>query len=131
MLDKKAVSSYYRDPYLTAIRKQSGVARAAVRGTVQHGSGDPGFTGYETEARWMQLVKSGTDMMMLLDGLLLRPPAATHHAETCSRVCHDYGIGADFRLRVPQISVGGRPLDTKDRVQLGAALLRDLVGAGL
>jgi hypothetical protein len=41
MLDKKAMSSYYRDPFLSAIRQQSGVAQEAVQGAVAlvvHGS---------------------------------------------------------------------------------------------
>lgn len=131
MLDKKAMSSYYRDPYLTAIRRQSGVAQAAVQGSVQHWSGEPGFTGYETEARWMRLVRSGTSLQVVQDGLVLGAPDAPQYVEAFSRVCQAHGIGADLRLRVPQISVGGGLLDTKDRVQVGSALLRDLVGAGL
>lgn len=131
MLDKKAMSSYYRDPYLTAIRQQSGVAQTAVQGLVQHWSGEPGFTGYETEPRWMRLVKSGTDMQVVPDGILLRAPAAAQHAEAFSRVCEANAIGADLCLKLPQVTVGGRQLDTKDRVQLGAALFRDLVSAGL
>lgn len=132
MLDKKAMSSYYRDPYLSAIREQSGVADAAVEGAVaQHWGGGPWFTGYETEARWMRLRASGAGMQCVQDGLLLRAPEAPAHAEVFARVYDTHGIGSDLRLKVPQITVGGRQLDTKDRVQLGAALLRDLVGAGL
>lgn len=86
MLDKEAMSSYYRDPSLAAIRQQSGVAQTAVQGLVQHGSGEPGFTGYETEPRWMRLVKSGTDMQVVPDGILLRAPAAVQHAE-CFLAC--------------------------------------------
>ena len=60
MLDKKAMSSYYRDPYLSAVRQQSGVPESAVRGQVaRHWPKGPWFTGYETEARWMQLTTSG------------------------------------------------------------------------
>lgn len=131
MLDKKAMSSYYRDPYLAAIRQQSGVAQTSVQGLVQHWSGEPGFTGYETEPRWMRLVKSGTDMRVILEGIQLRAPAAAQHAEAFSRVCEAHAIGADVCLKLPQVTVDGRHLDTKDRVQLGAALLRDLVTAGL
>lgn len=131
MLDKKAMSSYYRDPYLTAIRQQSGVPQTAVRGSVQHWSGEPGFTGYETEPRWMRLTRSGAEVQVVQDGLLLRAPAAPQHAEAFSRVCDAHGIGADLRLKVPQIDVDGGQLDTKDRVQLGAALVRDLVNVGL
>jgi hypothetical protein len=34
MLDKQAMSSYYRDPFLSAIRHESGVPESAVEGTV-------------------------------------------------------------------------------------------------
>lgn len=132
MLDKKAMSSYYRDPYLSAIREQSGVPETAVQGAVaQHWSGGPWFTGYETEARWMRLEASGAEMQCVQDGLQLRAPAADAHAGAFARVCAAHGVGPDLRLAVPQVAVGERQLDTEDRVQLGAALLRDLVAAGL
>ena len=132
MLDKKAMSSYYRDPYLSAIRQQSGVPEAAVQGAVaQHWSGGPWFTGYETEARWMRFEASGTEMQCVRDGLQLRAPAADAHAEAFARVCEAHGVGSDLRLAVPQVTVGEHQLDTEDRVQLGAALLRDLADAGL
>lgn len=132
MLDKKAMSSYYRDPYLSAMRQQSGVPEASIQGAVaQHWSGGPWFTGYETEARWMHLVASGAEMQYVQDGLQLRAPAADAHAEAFARVCEAHGVGPDLRLSVPQVTVGEDQLDTEDRVQLGAALLRDLVDAGL
>ena len=132
MLDKKAMSSYYRDPYLSAIRQQSGVAETAVEGAVaQHWAGGPWFTGYETEARWMRLCASGAGMQCMQDGLLLSAPKDPAHAEAFWRVCEAHGIGADLRLKVPQVTVDGRQLDRKDRVRLGATLLRDLVAAGL
>jgi hypothetical protein len=132
MLDKKAMSSYYRDPYLSAIRQQSGVPEAAVHGAVaQHWAGGPWFTGYETEARWMRLVASGVEMQCVQDGLQLRAPASDEHAEAFADVCEAHGVGLDLLLSVPQVAVGGYQLDTNDRVQLGAALLRDLVAAGL
>src|SRR5690606_21031978 len=132
MLDKKVMSSNYRDPYLSAIRQQSGVPEAAVQGAVaQHWSGGPWFTGYETEARWVHLVASGAEMQCVQDGLQLRPPATDEHAEAFARVCEAHGVGPDLLLSVPQVAVGEHQLDTKDRVQLGAALLRDLVAAGL
>lgn len=79
----------------------------------------------------MRLRASGAGTQGVQDGLLVRAPAAPAHAEVFARVCDTHGIGSDLRLKVPQVTVGGRQLDTKDRVQLGAALLRDLVGAGL
>jgi hypothetical protein len=38
---------------------------------------------------------------------------------------------ADHLLKMPEVLVGERMLDTSDRVQLGAALVPDLVNAGL
>jgi hypothetical protein len=132
MLDKDAMSSHYRDPYLSAIRQQSGVAESAVQGAVwPDWPGGPWFTGYETEPRWLRLKTSGAEIQCVEDGLLLRAPPAASHAEAFTRVCGTHGIGSDLLLKVPQVDVGGRLLDTKDRVQLGAALLRDLVTAGL
>lgn len=132
MLDKKGMNSYYRDPFLSAIRKQSGVGEASVLGAVaKNSSGGPWFTGYETEARWMRLEASGAELQCTQDGLELRAPASETHAEAFARVCTAHGVGPDLRLSVPQVVVGERQLDTVDRVQLGAALLRDLVDAGL
>ena len=132
MLDKKAMSSYYRDPYLSAIRQHSRVANTAVEGAVwQHWPNGPWFTGYETEARWMRLAASGTEIRCVHAGLQLRPPAGASQADAFWRVCEAHGVGPDLYLKVPQVTVGGRQLDTRDRVQLGAALVRDLANAGL
>lgn len=132
MLDKETMSSYYRDPYLSAIRQQSGVADTAVQGAVwQRWPSGPWFTGYETEPRWMRLVASGTEIQCVQDGLLLHAPAAAPHAEAFSLVCAAHGVGPDLLLKIPQVEVNGQRLDTKNRVQLGAALMRDLVNAGL
>jgi hypothetical protein len=79
----------------------------------------------------MRLAASGAEMQCVQDGLELRAPAAAPHPEAFSRVCEAHGMGPDLRLKVPQVTVGGRKPDTKDRVQLGAALLRDLVNVGL
>ncbi|MCB9624599.1 MAG: DUF262 domain-containing protein [Sandaracinus sp.] len=131
MLDKRGMNSYYRDPYLSAIRKQSGVREASVRGAVaKQSTGGPWFTGYETEPRWMRLEASGTELQCTQDGLELRAAASEAHAEAFARICRAHGVGPDLRLAVPQVTVGERQLDTVDRVQLGAALLRDLVNAG-
>ncbi|MEX3964169.1 DUF262 domain-containing protein [Paraburkholderia sp. EG286B] len=133
MLDKTAMSSYYRDPYLSAIRQQSGVEETAVEGAVaQHWAGGPWFTGYETEARWMRLTASGIEIQCVEEGLLLRTlPTAPSQADAFSRVCTDHGIGPDLLLTIPKVESSGYRLDMQDRVQLGAALLRDLVAAGL
>jgi hypothetical protein len=79
----------------------------------------------------MRMKKSGTALQCVKAGLVLRPPPTPAHAEVFSRVCAAHGVGADHVLLVPQVERDGSKLDTRDRVQLGAALLRDLVKAGL
>jgi len=133
MLDKTAMSSFYRDPFLSAIRQQSGVTESAVEGSVwQDCPGGPWFTGYETEPRWMRLKASGIEIQCIEEGLLLRTPSmVSPFTETFTRVCADHKIGADLLLRIPKVTAGDSQLDQQDRVRLGANLLRDLVKAGL
>lgn len=134
MLDKTAMSSYYRDPFLSAIRKQSNVAESAVQGAVwQDWPSGPWFTGYETEPRRMRLKASGIEVQCIEEGLLLRAPSSmvSSHEEAFTRVCGDHKVGPDLVLRIQKVVVGGQQLDMQDRVQLGAVLLRDLVAAGL
>ncbi|OBQ83003.1 DUF262 domain-containing protein [Mesorhizobium sp. WSM3873] len=122
MLNKTQLNSWYRDPYLYAIYRVSGVENSIE---------DPWFTGHETESRWMRLNKSGTELGCVAEGLVLRPPPLTSHVEAFSRICAQHGVGADRVLLVPQVECEGLNLDSCDRVELGAALLRDLVEAGL
>lgn len=121
MLDKKRLSSNYRDPYLHAIWRLSGVGDAVEK---------PTFTGYATEPRWMRLARSGTEMRCIESGIVLRRPGA-EHAEAFYRVCHQHGVGDDFVLRVPQEELDGRKVDTQDRIEMASALLRDMVDGGL
>ena len=132
MLDKKTMSSYYRDPYLSAILQESSVPESEVHGSVwQDWDRDSWFTGYETAARWMELKASGAAMRCVQEGLELRTPGDEGHARAFSRVCEAHGVGSDLQLKIPQMTVDEHQLDTKDRVQIGGALLRDLVAEGL
>ena len=88
------------------------------------------FIGSETE-RWLRLKKSGDEVQCVNDGLLLRLRSSFPHAEAFARVCAEHNVNADGLLKVLQIERDGSKLDTADRVQLGATLLRDLVKAGL
>jgi hypothetical protein len=134
MLDKQAMSSYYRDPFLTAMRRYSDIEETAVSGAVwQTWPDGPWFTGYETSPRWMRLATSGIELRCVDQGIQLRTPAsfAPAHAEAFAQVCNVYGIGPDFLLRIPQVEIDDKRIDIRDRVQAGATLLRDLVAAGL
>jgi len=122
MLNGVRVRGKYRDPYLLAILRVSGVG-----GAVQ----DPWFTGYESEERWMRLKRSGAEIRCVEEGLALRPPQAADHARVFSRIGKKHGVGDESLLAVPQVELDGQHVDTRDRVELGAALLRDLVAEGL
>jgi hypothetical protein len=132
MLDRQTMAGYYRDPYLSAIRVQSTVPDDAVTGTVwQDRVNGPWFAGYETEERWMRLTNSGTQMRCVNSGLQLRAPQNEDDAAKFWEVCIDHEVNADGLLRIPQVQVNGHSLDTVDRVQRGADLLRALVQKGL
>ncbi|MEY9606266.1 hypothetical protein AB7M74_001862 [Bradyrhizobium japonicum] len=79
----------------------------------------------------MRLKKSGTELQCVVEGFVVRPPPAPAYAEVLSQVCSERGVGGDHVLLVSQVELDGRKLDNRDRVQVGAALLRDLVKAGL
>ena len=122
MLRGERVSGNYRDPYLLAIHRLSEVGEAAT---------DPWFTGYESNPRWLNLKRSGTAVRCVEGGLALRPPLVDGELDAFARVCEDHGVTAEHVLPVPQVEIDGLQVDAGDRVQLGAALIRDLVEAGL
>lgn len=133
MLDKQAMSSYYRDPYLSAIKCESGVPANSVSGAVwEDWSNGPWFTGYETAPRWMRLNASGIQIRSVAEGISLDwGELNASQDEAFSRVCAAHKVAADGTLRIPQVAAGDMQVDVEDRVQLGALLLRDLVAAGL
>lgn len=121
MLDKKRLSSNYRDPYLHAMWRLSGVGDGVEKEM---------FSGYATEPRWMSLTKSGVGMRCVELGIALRKPGAPH-AKAFSRICEEHGVGEDHVLRIEQREAGVRKLDLRDRIEFGAELLREMVNGGL
>jgi hypothetical protein len=123
MLNKQQMNSYYRDPYLHAVRQESGV-QAAVH--------DTEFTGYESLPRWMPLKKSDIAVRAVPTGFSVRIPRKELD-EGASVVLSAHGaIRTDdgWLLAIPQASTSKGLIDTVDRVQRGAALVRGLVEAG-
>ena len=121
MLLATQLNSNYRDPYLLAIWRASGVGEAVV---------DPFFTGYEWSHRWMQLARSETSIRCVDGGFQLRRPTGQEQ-EPFNNACLAAGVDADLVFAVPQNDHDGQLLDSVDRIQAGARLLRDLVEAGL
>jgi hypothetical protein len=63
--------------------------------------------------------------------LILRPSPQEEFLDAFRRFCTDFGIDVRLNLAIPQRLRGGRQVDTEDRVQAGARLLRGLLAAGL
>lgn len=126
MLRKTQRNSLYRDPILLEIWRSSGVGA-----DVQ----DPWFTGYETIPRWLRLVRSATGIRSVADGFALQRPEDEELRLTFIETCRRHGdveINVDgILLKIPQDVLGGEMADSVDRVVVGAALLKELVEAGL
>lgn len=125
MLRKTQQNSWYRDAYLYAMWCEAGRPDEVK---------DPWFYGYSTTPRWMELIRTGTSLRSVPDGISVKPPVmptanATFQAarEQAGLVETDEGL----LLRIPQVSREGEAIDTVDRVQAGAQLVLAFVEAGL
>lgn len=120
MLHRTQRNSNYRDPYLLAIWKISGVGDRIE---------DPWFTGYEWNERWITLVKSGVRIRCLSEGFAVSPPSDASLDDGYQEVCAQFGI-QDQLLPIAQSAHNECLVDSSDRIQFGAALLKALVQAG-
>lgn len=126
MLDKTQMNGRYRDPYLAALAQQAGGAGLLM------GATGPVFTGGHVEyIRWMELARSGAAVRCARDGWVLRRPVREEFVERFDEVCAHLGVGDRLRLVVPQQARSGDHVDTADRIQAGALLLKALAEAGL
>ena len=120
MMIKQQMNSNYRDPYLYAVFTRSGaVANVDIE--------DPWYTGYQTEERWLTLSRSGARLRCRPEGFVLNPPQDGAYRDAFAGVVKKQNIDAGLTLRIQQVSKDGVLYDTQDRVQIGAALVRDLV----
>ena len=126
MMRTKQLNGYYRDPILLQVWKSSGVGDQVE---------DPWFTGYETTARWLRLTRSGVRLRSITQGFEIqgpdRPEYETPFRDVCARRADILSHGSQLLLAIPQRDSDGGLVDTVDRVLVGAALLRELVEAGL
>lgn len=96
---------------------------------------DPWFTGYETNPRWLRLVRSQVGMRSAAQGFELERPADQKLASVFDDICNkreDVLVdGEQILLTIPQADHGTGPVDAVDRVVAGATLLKEFVSAGL
>jgi hypothetical protein len=121
MLEKRQMNSYYRDPYLLAVWRRSGVGPAVE---------DPWFMGYEWWERWMELKRSRAALRCIDAGFALRPPPQPDQRVVFDRVCAAHAVGEDLVLAMAREPRNGTQYDARDRIEVGASFLRDLVAAG-
>ncbi|MEN8707039.1 MAG: DUF262 domain-containing protein [Nocardioides marinisabuli] len=125
MLRRKVQRSYYRDAYLYAIWSEAGRPVEV---------NDPWFYGYSTTPRWMELTRSGVGMRSVEAGIALRSGGSSSDEEALEALCEDVGAQPcddGWLLGIPQADHAGDLVDTVDRVQVGAEILRDLIANGL
>lgn len=126
MLRTKQLNGYYRDPFLLQVWRQSGVGDLVE---------DPWFTGYESTPRWLRLVRTGVGMRNVREGYAFQPPQNEHMAgafETITGRRDDIEwTGDEVLLRIRQVRRREHLVDCQNRVDIGAAFLKDLVDAGL
>jgi hypothetical protein len=115
-------SALYRDPFLLALTRESGVADAV------H---EPWFSGYETEPRWLRLKVSGAGIRCVNEGYELDAPTDPNLAARFAAVSTEHGAIGTGLLPMTQHDHDGQLVDSEDRIVKGAALLRDLLAAGL
>jgi hypothetical protein len=133
MLEGSALNGYYRDPFLSAITSESG-AQPSVVGSIQHRPDGPWFTGPASTHRWMRLSTSGVGVRCVDGGFVAQPPAELAHQAAFEEVCAEHELvrkDGEYLLNVPHELTDSSHFDLADRVRLGAALLADLVAAGL
>lgn len=119
---KVSLSSYYRDPYLLAITHE-----LEDRNVVE----DKWFSGYETDARRLPLTRSGVTIRCVPEGFELNSPAGADEYDALAMVRAELGATNEGLVKLPQVEVDGLLVDTVDRVQVGADIVRSLVAAGL
>jgi hypothetical protein len=118
----KALNGRYRDPYLLAIWREL-EADSSIE--------EPLFTGYEYHARWLRLIKSGTGVRCVPAGYELLAPPVEDQNDAFKSVALDLGSNQENVIAVPQEKVDGGLIDSADRIQLGANIVRRFLAAGL
>ena len=124
MLNHSVMRSYYYDPFLLAVVKQSQIGAERIA--------NPGwpccFYGYETDSRTLIFKNSGLQLQCIDQGWHISGESSDPTLKAAfDQVCMKYGIGSDLLYVVPQTN----GIDTSDRVAMGAAFLQECIGAGL
>lgn len=116
------MNSRYRDPYLLSIWRRLGEPTELE---------DPWFFGYESNPRFLTFRASGAGIQCLADGYRLSAPTEGEYGRVFRDALLELGIGDDGVFTVAQSEFGDRHVDTEDRIEVGAELVRTLINRGL
>lgn len=118
----RALNGYYRDPYLLAITRELDDTDVVE---------DKWFAGHAELPRRLPLAQSGAAIRCVARGFELSPPPTDAHAQAFARACEEVGTDPDGLIVVPQVEVDDILVDTEDRIQIGADIIRRLAASGL
>ena len=124
MLEYLTMQWYYYDPYLLAMVVNSRIEEDRIG----NARWPRCFSGYETDLRMLTLRNSGLAIRAVDCGWQLSEiPADAAQRLAFDKVCAALNVGPTALLSVDQTN----GVDTEDRIERGAALLKSLVGGGL
>jgi hypothetical protein len=130
MLEGEYLRGFYRDPYLQALVSEADAAGSMV-GT---DNGGPWFIGLATNERWMQLKNSALQLRAVPAGFEIKPPLVEQHKSGFDSVVlgrEDIEQAGDRHLlAIPQVNLDGELVDTVDRIQVAAGLVKALLATG-
>lgn len=121
-LKRSTLNSNYRDPYLLAIYRLLEMDR--------HRLQDPWFTGPKETPRWLQIRRTDIAVRSVETGLEIAvPPEIVDEVLPLVQSVVDVEARNDgFLWPAPKLNVEGEAVDTVDRVSVGAALMRSILG---
>jgi hypothetical protein len=130
MLRKDQMNSYHADPYLCAIVEVSGIPYEAIANPNWPNS----FYGYETNPRWLYLKKSGIKLRSVDAGWEISDIPLTQQTVWQQVMQSIQGITVTENPTNTTLLIAvekNGEVDTVDRIEIGANLLKTLVTHGL
>lgn len=123
---KSSRNAYYYDPYLQSLFEKAGKPA---------GVESLWFSGYEKDARWLRLTKSGAGLRCVPAGFQVARPTLEEFQPTFDDVLADSSLVAfdakESLVKIAKATDEENGPDSEDRIEVGARLLTRLLEAGL
>lgn len=125
---RKYRNAYYHDPYLRSIFEAAGEPAEVA---------PLWFSGYEWDARWLRLTRSGTGLRSVPSGFQIARPAPDEFQSKFDEVAAELGVVAtagdepELLINVAKTTDDAAGPDGEDRVRVGARVLKRFIEAAL